>query len=590
MKCQEARQRIIAFFDGELRKNEEHELYRHLSSCTECSKYLDEARHIDSLLKKALTPIEPPEDFVPEVMRSLEAGGEDCIIEEELSGKGQEEPKRKKRLLLLTSRWVKSGVAACVALLMLVGGLGLSGSASIDDSLAKRVLMVSRDGLSGLRRVVDTVISGKPEKVEEEKPAAGTDKPAAKETTVPETEAENETKEEEPAIEEPADDEEKLKLALKEAFREKEKGNSEPLEDIEAELGSFALSLSVSPEMSMAAILTPVVVHEGIDNVRPQWVDKNSIYYLSENKAPRDGTFVIWETDPKGSSRRLLSSTGYCMTIEHGGGVWSPNNGQIAFVTDKNGYWQIGYSNLKGQIDLAVNSASGESINPAQGVLWEYNPVLSSNGEVAFLTKRFNNVDLMAADREGKLRVLTKTPEIEGNPAWSQDGSKIAYFRYSSTGGGVKDGQIFVADKNGGSPRAVTPEMSRVDMVPSWSPDGKKIAVNLNARNEKNGLWVVNSDGSNWRKVTNKGGGRIVSWSPDGELIAFTDAAEQLYLWEVSDGEENTGCVISVEPNDQNGEVKHISWSPDSRYLLLEWKGEQTKTSAIWRAEIIKFK
>ncbi len=278
------------------------------------------------------------------------------------------------------------------------------------------------------------------------------------------------------------------------------------------------------------------------------------------------------------------------MTIEHGGGVWSPNNRQIAFVTDKNGYWQIGYSNLKGQIDMAVNSASGESISPAQGVLWEYNPVLSPNGDVAFLTKRFNNIDLMAADREGKLRVLTKTPEIESNPAWSQDGTKIAYFRYSGTGGGVKDGQIFVADKNGGSPRAVTPVMSRADMVPSWSPDGRKIAVNLNAGNGNNGLWVVNSDGSNWRKVTNKGGGRIVSWSPDGELIAFTDAAEQLYLWEVSDGEENTGCVISVEPNDQNGEVKHISWSPDSRYLLLEWKGEQTKTSAIWRAEIIKFK
>ena len=152
MKCQEARQRIIAFFDGELRKSEEHELYRHLSSCTECSKYLDEARHIDSLLKKALTPIEPPEGFVPEVMRSLEAGGEDCIIEE-LTGKGKEEPKQKKRLLLLTSRWVKSGVAACVALLMLVGGLGLTGSASIDDSLAKRVLMVSGmvcPGLGGL--------------------------------------------------------------------------------------------------------------------------------------------------------------------------------------------------------------------------------------------------------------------------------------------------------------------------------------------------------------------------------------------------------------------------------------------------------
>ena len=115
--------------------------------------------------------------------------------------------------------------------------------------------------------------------------------------------------------------------------------------------------------------------------------------------------------------------------------------------------------------------------------------------------------------------------------------------------------------------------------------------MNLKANNSnQNGLWVVNSDGSNWRKVTDKGGGKIVSWSPDGELIAFTDANGRLYVWDVSDSKEKAGCVITVEPNDQNGKVEHISWRPDSRYLLLEWNGQQTQTSAIWRAEIIKFK
>lgn len=573
MRCQEAKRLISVFIDDELRKHDEQDLYKHLSSCSGCSKYLDEARNTDRLLKKALFHVQPQDDFAAQVMLRLDENMEHCINVEELPATASLN-KSNNWVSRLTRGWLRSGVAASVALILLVGSLGLSGSASTEDSFAKRVFLgISRDGLSGIRRVVDDVISGKPDKVElpDEKPD-----PPPPAPTPDENQNVNDRTNEQLVPE----DQEKNQIEV--ALRETEKVKGQKKEE---EIETAAAS--AVPQVSMTAIVTPVAVSEGKNNMRPVWVDKNYLFYLSENKAPRDGTYVIWETNAKGNYRKILSSAGYCMTLDHGGGVWFTNKRYIAFVTNKNGYWQIGYSNLKGKPQMAVQSAK-DGVTPAEGVLWEYNPVISSNGEVAYLTKRLNNIDIMAADKEGSARVITKTPEIESNPAWSPDGTKIAYFRHSGTGGSIKNAGVFVCDSYGRNTEAVTPLMSRTNMVPAWSPDGKQIAVNMNSHDDKNGLWVVNTDGTNWRKLSDKGGGKVVNWSPDGKLIAYTNKNGKLYVCETG-GKGEEDIPLAIEPDDQHGAVEYVSWAPDSLQLLLEWKGEQTKTKAIWRAQIIKF-
>jgi len=49
---------------------------------------------------------------------------------------------------------------------------------------------------------------------------------------------------------------------------------------------------------------------------------------------------------------------------------------------------------------------------------------------------------------------------------------------------------------------------------PTWSPDGSKIAFV-----RKDGIYVMNADGSGQRRLTDAGGGP--AWSPDGSKIAF---------------------------------------------------------------------
>ena len=61
----------------------------------------------------------------------------------------------------------------------------------------------------------------------------------------------------------------------------------------------------------------------------------------------------------------------------------------------------------------------------------------------------------------------------------------------------------------------------------AWSPDGKRIAFvvvtprPVNRTGTELGLWVVNADGSNPRRVASYAAGSDPAWSPDGRRIAF---------------------------------------------------------------------
>ena len=59
------------------------------------------------------------------------------------------------------------------------------------------------------------------------------------------------------------------------------------------------------------------------------------------------------------------------------------------------------------------------------------------------------------------------------------------------------------------------------DLRPAWSPDGTRIAFFSN-RSDSNDIWVMDADGENQRELTNgSADDRRPAWSPDGARIAF---------------------------------------------------------------------
>jgi TolB protein len=115
-------------------------------------------------------------------------------------------------------------------------------------------------------------------------------------------------------------------------------------------------------------------------------------------------------------------------------------------------------------------------------------------------------------------------------PAWSPDGSKIA-FRYSLVNAGYAgslgvSGGIWVVNANGTGLRQVTqlePGTSW-DYGPQWSPDGTKLVFfRADLARRADAVFTVNADGTGLFQVTpwelNAGDGP--DWSPDGQWLLF---------------------------------------------------------------------
>ena len=105
------------------------------------------------------------------------------------------------------------------------------------------------------------------------------------------------------------------------------------------------------------------------------------------------------------------------------------------------------------------------------------------------------------------------TPDDFNNfkPAWSPDGSKIAF---SSRHGPETREDIWVVDADGTDPQQVTAIFGQ-DTDPTWSPDGSKIAFTTN-QDGNSEIYVVNADGTGLHNITNnvENQDTTPAWSP----------------------------------------------------------------------------
>ena len=224
-------------------------------------------------------------------------------------------------------------------------------------------------------------------------------------------------------------------------------------------------------------------------------------------------------------------------------------NGRIAYYSytgDMTLSYDVFSTNLDGSGQTNLSNAPETDDNPA----W------SPDGtKIAFRAQRAGNDEIyvMNADGSGQTN-LTKTAGDEEDPAWSPDATKIAFAAENAT-----TYEVFVMNADGTGRENLT-EDPGFDGAPTWSPDGTKIAFETDREGDSE-IYVMNADGSGQANLTEAPSteDRAPAWSPDGTRIAFVRSLpgnNEIFIMNADgSGQENV--------SDDAGTDEHPAWAPD---------------------------
>ena len=378
----------------------------------------------------------------------------------------------------------------------------------------------------------------------------------------------------------------------------------------------------------MGADLPVRLTKDPADDVSPAWSpDGRTIAFLRGLSDGKNGVFLI---PAVGGAERKLTEV-FREESFGGGRISWHSNGRWLVIPDKNSPQEPLALFL-----FSVETGEKRSLTtPPKGLVGDVDPAVSPDGRAVAFTRLISQEDasdlhFLALSEDlrpmGEPKRITFWQKATGEPAWWPDGNSILFasgdsfnsqtlWQMAIRGATRQPGEperlpfggeghrimpaisrqgrvaymqhVVIAHiwrmELGGQHREEKMAMNstRLDHVPQYSPDGKRIAF-ASDRSGSHEIWVCDADGSNAVKLTSFGGPYVANpaWSPDGRRIAFNArpaGADGTYIVSADGGKPERLSIL------QSGDGLS-SWSRDGKWMYIT--SDRSGRDQLWKVPV----
>ena len=153
---------------------------------------------------------------------------------------------------------------------------------------------------------------------------------------------------------------------------------------------------------------------------------------------------------------------------------------------------------------------------------------------IAYVTKAAQRYQLWVADADGEnAQSALASPEPIISPAWSPNGSQLAYVSFES-----RKPVVYTHDVVSGKRRLIA-NFRGSNSAPAWSPDGRTLAVTL-SRDGGSQLYAIDATGGEPRRLAQSSSiDTEPAYTPDGKNLYFVSdrgGAPQIYKMPATGG------------------------------------------------------